>query len=129
MKYLFLLLIILLFTNCKNNTEPEPNSDKYYKIKFNKTIDLDNSGIKIEFLDVLEDSRCPEDVICVWSGNANILIKFADSTFSFNSTLSPQSFNYKGYNIVFVNLSPYPHSRKIINKKDYILSLDIQEIQ
>lgn len=129
MKYLFLLLSILLVISCKNNTEPEPESDKYYKIKFNKTIELKNTGIKIEFLDVLEDSRCPQDVICCWAGNANVLIKIADSTFSFNSIFSPQSFSYKNYNIVFAKLFPYPHSQKIINKKDYIVSLDIKEIQ
>lgn len=129
MKYLFLFLSILFFNSCKNTTEPETESDKYYKVKFNKTIDLNNSGIKIEFLDVLEDSRCPEDVICCCAGNANVLIKIADSTFSLNSTFSPQSFKYKNYNIVFANLSPYPHSQKIINKKDYIVSLDIQDNQ
>jgi hypothetical protein len=127
MKYIILLLSMMLFNSCKSSNEIELESDKFLKIKYKKSINFNDSDIKIELLEVLEDSRCPEDVICFWAGNANVLIKFADSTFSINSTISPKSFKYKDYNIVLVNLSPYPHSKKIINKKDYIVSLDIQE--
>ncbi|MDC7995093.1 hypothetical protein [Altibacter sp. HG106] len=32
-------------------------------------------GISLTFLEVLEDSRCPEDVTCVWAGRARVLVR------------------------------------------------------
>lgn len=48
------------------------------------TLDLDegrfvpDASIAVRFEDVLEDSRCPADVECVWEGNARVLIVFAE---------------------------------------------------
>ena len=34
-------------------------------------------GINIQFLEVLEDSRCPEGLICVWAGQARVKLKIS----------------------------------------------------
>ncbi len=31
-------------------------------------------GVSLSFVEVLEDSRCPEDVTCVWAGRARIAV-------------------------------------------------------
>jgi len=35
-------------------------------------------GVKITFLEVLQDSRCPKDVDCVWAGQAKIKIRIKE---------------------------------------------------
>ncbi|MCW5518238.1 hypothetical protein J1N09_00200 [Aureitalea sp. L0-47] len=45
------------------------------KIQLGETITLD--GTQITFSEVLEDSRCPREVQCVWAGSARVKITIA----------------------------------------------------
>ncbi|MFH1764671.1 MAG: hypothetical protein ABIF09_10810 [Gemmatimonadota bacterium] len=40
-------------------------------------IRLEGSVLRFSFGEVLEDSRCPVDVTCVWAGNAKVVIGIA----------------------------------------------------
>lgn len=39
---------------------------------------IDDAGFVLEFTKVLEDSRCPINVLCVWSGNARVLLTVSE---------------------------------------------------
>ena len=67
------------------------------------------SRLKIKFVSVLEDSRCPVNVKCVTAGNAKIQVRVSDrsahsQTFVFNSTLGPKGDQFQGYDISLVSL-------------------------
>src|SRR3982751_4693857 len=34
-------------------------------------------GVKIKFIDMIEDSHCPTDTQCVWAGNAKISVQLS----------------------------------------------------
>jgi len=39
-------------------------------------VSLENSqALEIQFLSLLEDSRCPSSVVCAWAGNAKVVIR------------------------------------------------------
>lgn len=70
-------------------------------------------GMKIKFLDVIEDSRCPEGRACVWAGNAKVRISVWTGrqrplVLEVNSTLKPQVVNYGRYEIRLAALEPRP---------------------
>ena len=70
-------------------------------------------GMKIKFLDVLEDSRCPEGRQCIWAGNAKVRIavwtgRQKPLVLEVNSTLQPQVVNYGRYEIRLAALDPKP---------------------
>lgn len=70
--------------------------------------------IKVNFVEVLDDSRCPVGATCVWAGNAKVKItlakgKKAAKTVELNSTLQPRVITFEGYDIQFVDLTPRPH--------------------
>src|SRR5689334_8312080 len=70
-------------------------------------------GMKIKFLDVFEDSRCPEGRACVWAGNAKVRIavwtgRKKPRILEVNSTLQPQVVNYGRYEIRLAALDPKP---------------------
>ena len=44
------------------------------KIDLGDTVDGGSEELRIGFLDVTEDSRCPANVVCVWAGRANVLL-------------------------------------------------------
>ena len=82
----------------------------------------------IKFKDVVEDSRCPINVDCVWAGNAKILLKIAQTDYIINSTLEPKEIYYSGqegiqYRIKLISVSPYPNSEEKIILKNYSVRL------
>ncbi len=69
--------------------------------------------ITVKFIEVLEDSRCPPNVNCIWAGNARVKIslksgKKAAKTFELNSTLEPRVVVFDCYEISFGGLTPHP---------------------
>ena len=86
------------------------------------------SGIgMVTFLRVIEDSRCPEDVTCVWAGR--VVLTFAlGETLEEMQAISPSGAADKGiasgdhgaYRITVIDLLPHPHSERTIEPDDYV---------
>ncbi len=89
--------------------------------------------LQIRFVGVPEDSRCPEDVTCIWAGNAKIVLGLSlkgnpdETVLTLNSTLNPQEALYKGYRIRFVSLKPTPLSGRTINPAEYRVTLIVSQ--
>lgn len=49
-----------------------------FRLGFGQTAAVRGTNVTVFFRDVLEDSRCPEDVVCVWAGNARIQLRVSD---------------------------------------------------
>jgi len=69
--------------------------------------------ITVKFVEIVEDSRCPPDVNCVWAGNAKIKVTLskgrkAAKTFELNSALNPRAIVFEGYDISLIDLTPRP---------------------
>ena len=46
-----------------------------FQLKTRQTALLDRQGPVVEFVEVVEDSRCAKDVVCVWAGRARVLLR------------------------------------------------------
>ena len=89
------------------------------------------AGFKIRFVEMVEDSRCPADVNCVWAGNAKIKIEVrrgrnGKKTFELNSATAPTVVKYAGYDIKLVDLTPHPRSDIRINPDGYVARFEIK---
>jgi len=92
---------------------------------------LPDEDLLVTFLDVLEDSRCPTQVECAWSGQAIILIQvqLGDLTpvnyeLNDNPPLKEDTASYEKYNIKFVKLDPYPEQPGVpIPPASYVATL------
>ena len=51
-----------------------PRSPADVQLKVGKSATVDDGALKITLLAVTEDSRCPKDVLCVWSGRAVVVL-------------------------------------------------------
>ncbi len=49
--------------------------DSPFQLQLGQTALLQAQGISVKFVEVVEDSRCPMGVECVWAGQALILIQ------------------------------------------------------
>ncbi|SEH59892.1 hypothetical protein SAMN04489835_1868 [Mycolicibacterium rutilum] len=78
---------------------------------------LAGTPLRLRFTEVLEDSRCPTEVECVWTGQARLTV-VADtgrpSTLEFNTNPAPgqnrQSIRTDGYLVTLQALDPYPRT-------------------
>lgn len=67
----------------------------------------------VKFIEVVEDSRCPPDVQCIWAGNAKVKLsiargKAAPRIFELNSNMEPDVIRLGGYTFKFVDLTRGP---------------------
>jgi len=88
------------------------------------------NGLRIKFIDMIEDSRCPRDTQCIWAGNAKIKIGLSSSGRSkkqveLNTGLKPQSIVFGGYEIKLIKLTPVPASNIRIRKDGYVATFSV----
>ncbi len=110
--------------------------DVPFQLKINQVAFIKSENIKIIFMNVTEDSRCPSDVECIWEGQVTIVINiFKNNQFigEFNLT-SRTGFDelaikeFDGYSINLIKVEPYPISTQIIELSDYIVIFNVSKI-
>lgn len=122
-KTLFLLPLLLLMSNCKTQSKQADttvSTNNTITINHQKTVKIPNSKISVKFNEVLEDSRCPIDVTCVWEGIAvvdleasigNEKTNFQIGTRDFIQNNVVNSFSFSGYKFTLTSLKPQPGAK------------------
>jgi len=101
-----------------------------FKLKAERQVTVKGTKLRIRFVTVESDSRCPSDVTCVWAGNAAVRLQLGSGrgskTVTLNTSKSPSfvgETEYQGYKVKLVELSPYPRSDRKIGPRDYAATL------
>jgi hypothetical protein len=89
--------------------------------------------INVKFLSVIEDSRCPEGVNCIWAGVAKIKIQVRKTgkpakEFELNTNQMDKSIIFEGHTIKLLTLTPYPKSGSATNAALYSATLTITKL-
>ena len=87
-------------------------------------ITLQGTVVRVAFLRVPEDSRCPVDVVCVWEGNAVVEIGVTVGSgptvpIQLNTALEPRSVRSGGHDFTVVSLDPVQRSGSTIEPSEY----------
>ena len=91
---------------------------------------ISEENLSIIFEDVIEDSRCPLDVTCIWEGRASILVQLTYDDIVYNVVLNEPGLTdhavdiFIDYSVSF-HLEPYPIEADNISKEDYRLRMTI----
>ena len=115
-------------------TGPEETEDQVQlKLKIGEEQRLKNEGLRIRFVSVVEDSRCPKNVNCVWAGNGKVLLNIADRrkksrSVELNTNLEPRAVTSSGYEIKLLELDPYPVVNETIQPDKYVAILAIRKL-
>ncbi len=127
-------------TGCGNPTAPDrvPDSalfpaSREIVLGLGDDIRLEGSVLRISFGEVLEDSRCPVDVTCVWEGNGKVVIGIAAGmgpthALILNTSLEPRSVVWSGIRVTLLEFSPDPHAGTTIPPEDYAVRLRLEPI-
>jgi len=128
-KILLTLVFALVFGNALT---AEAQNTQQISVRVNKQKKVSRSKLMIRFVSV-EDSRCPQDVECIWAGNAKVMIKVtnrkgASKTFELNTSLEPKAVTFDGYEIKLRDVTPYPRSNIRIDKNGYVATFSVRKL-
>ncbi|TQD40609.1 hypothetical protein [Haloflavibacter putidus] len=100
------------------------------KLPLGESVFLQNQ-YSIKFEKVIQDSRCPTNVDCVWPGEAKILLHLKKDgllqekkEIKLAGNNKMHSFSYGNKEIKIYNLAPYPASAAEKEKLAYYLQID-----
>lgn len=86
-------------------------------------------GFRIRFVELVEDSRCPVDVDCIWAGNAKIKVRVTKNgrskVLELNTMDRGSHPEFGGYKFKLMGLTPQPRSNIRINRNGYIASIEV----
>jgi hypothetical protein len=104
--------------------------DKEFKLRFGGDAAV-GDGLKVKFSALVEDSRCPKGVDCIWEGNAKIRVELVGAgkqpaSFELNTNVEPKSASGAGYEISLLKLDPYPNADARPKEKDYVATLSVR---
>jgi hypothetical protein len=93
-----------------------------------------SANVTVVFERVTSDSRCPRDVVCIWSGNAAVQLRVETSegrvwSGSLNTNVEPRLTPLDNYELSVVALSPDPVSSSSIEAERYRLTLRLTQRQ
>ncbi len=85
-------------------------------------------GVKITPRELLEDSRCPADVACVWAGTVKIRASLESGLgattqiFELNKPITTEAEEVK-----LASVSPFPETGRTIRNSDYVFYFEIKK--
>lgn len=136
MMRLFLLGTALLTTACGGGAASlllSAGIPADVALRRGQAVEFGDEPLRIEFRDVLGDSRCPVDVVCVWEGDGEVElgVEAGESptvSVSLHTTGSagPLHVDLAGYTITLLALSPDPVSTDPIPPSAYVAHLRVE---
>jgi hypothetical protein len=138
----WMLILALAAGGCANGAQPElPGGEPTPAgvlpgIHIGESVPVPQLHASVEFVDLLEDSRCPVDVTCIWEGNAQVQLRLdlPDGPLPFRLDTSPNArehkgqvaFEYRGTEFSIETLLPAPLSSHRPEPGEYELILRIR---
>lgn len=102
------------------------------RVQISKEKKLVASKLTIRFLDLVEDSRCPTGVQCIWAGNAKIKVSVkrgagAAKVFEMDTNGENNTVSHGGYKITLKDLTPHPANNVRINRNGYVAIFSVEK--
>ena len=106
--------------------------NKEFSLGIGRSASIDGEKLIIKFKAVLEDSRCPVNVVCVWAGNGKVEFEILDidgqnKTVTLNTEEEPRVTTLKGHNLKLISLNPPRIDGVSISPGDYSVTLLVEK--
>jgi hypothetical protein len=134
-----LVATFLWLVGCVRQPEPSIASTdqtvvlgQSFRLARGKTAEVQGRGVRVRFEEVLDDSRCPARVQCVWAGDASIVLRLAQagretSVDTLRLTREPHAVTYRGYIVRLEGLEPARQQDAPPRPEAYVASLMVSE--
>lgn len=132
------LLPILLALGCSDAVAP--GSDRQdgvlaapleMTLRMGEEKAIGGSVLRLAFGQVLEDSRCPVDAMCVWAGNAAVELGIRAGMgptypLKLNTNLEPRSTSWNGIRVTLLDLAPAPRAAEPTKPDAYTVRVRVE---
>lgn len=134
-KFAFICLIFMVA--CQTGIAPSDSKQPAIGVQFTitpkETIIIQGENLRITFMEMIEDSRCPTNVECVWAGRARAALSVEQGQDTARLDISTEKGknvkNFGKYQITLIQVDPYPKSSGTPKPVDkYVLSLVVNLI-
>ena len=129
---LLLVSCLLAATACNEKQPVGPSAplNQQFTLPRGETISIDRTSVRLQFVEVSGDSRCPADAFCVWAGDATVHVRALDAGTDADYMLhtgdaSRTAATHRQLRIELVQLAPYPFSSRTIAQDDYRATLKV----
>jgi len=101
-----------------------------FRLRAGSSARFDN-GVVVFFRGVTDDSRCPTDVRCVWTGDATLHLRAATrdsdawTALTLHTDVLPHSGEFNGRTLTVVDLAPRPIAGQRLGTGDYVAVLRV----
>jgi len=119
--WLLIMALLLASVGCQSQAaqaDPtEAGVEQEFVLHGGQEVTIRGTDLRLRFTDVLEDSRCPTEVECFWTGQARISVEAvlgqsAPTTLEFNTNPAPgqgrMTIDVGDYTVELRSLDPYP---------------------
>jgi hypothetical protein len=131
---LLTIIAVLLLAACASPPgETNAELGQEFSLILDQSASIVGEPLKIRFLEIINDSRCPKGVNCAWEGEVTCLVEITYFESLYRKVLTqpglieePANADFKEYEIAF-DVQPYPEAGRQIAKKDYRLQMVINK--
>jgi hypothetical protein len=123
------LVVFVAVSACDDPTGPTVQLNEEFTLSPGEVATVSGTGIRIRFVGVEGDSRCPADVICIQGGDAIVRIEVLSLGGGAQSyelhTAGTVPVVHGNMTIALVQLSPFPFSSRTIQPEEYRATLRV----
>lgn len=132
---LTLITLALLILNCPGQNSKQASNhakevplNQEFTLKVGQQAAIKGEQVKVKFISVLEDSRCPKNVTCIWAGRGRVAVQLTKAhnkgeTIELTTDSAASAKDFIGYQVKLVSLDPYPKMAGKLKPADYSLIL------
>lgn len=126
--------LALLLAACGLSTGPGeqslPDQPAEIELGVGEEVTIPGTVLRVAFVGVSEDSRCPVDVVCVWEGNAAVDIGLTAGSGPtqlrvLNTALDPRFTDFGGLRVTLVDVAPEPYEGEPIPPEGYVVRIRV----
>ena len=128
------LVIALVVSSCSGPGGSRVNLNEEFALSPGQLAFVEGENLSVKFLEVVEDSRCPTGVTCIWAGRIAVMVELTNAGSSDRLTLTEPGLtdeysreSHEGYELTF-HMTPYPQATEEIPASAYRLHLIIRKL-
>ncbi len=108
-----------------------PKLGEEFELAVHQTAQITAEKISVTFQEVLEDSRCPVDVTCIWAGLAKVSLQVSVSgqerELSLSTSPPENSAVFENYTFWLILVRPVPRSDQNIDSSAYFVTVRVDQ--
>ena len=131
-RYLVSLLLIFTIAACRSAGAPGAHAaslNQEIQLAPQEQAAYESQGLTVEFIRVVDDSRCPSDVTCVWAGEVKVQVATRTGTAEpvQHEIKAGESATVGAFRVAVVNVQPVPVSTRQIPPEEYRVTLKVEQ--